>query len=88
MVNLSIDQLLLELPSEHGLSRAAGERVVHEALSLLAQRLAQSPPVHAGMECQMGQLNLDGLTLESLQGPRGAAMLCDALYARLMEALQ
>lgn len=88
MVNLSIDQLFLELPSAHGLSHAAGQRLVHEALSLLAERLAQTPSVHGSMECQMDKLNLEGLTLESLQGPQGPATLCDALYARLMEALQ
>jgi len=88
MVNLYIEQLLLELPSTSGLSQAAGQRVVNEALSLLAQRLSDLPPGHLGGECQIEQLQIEELDLEFLQGPQGPAILCEALYTRLMEALQ
>lgn len=88
MVNLHIEQLLLELPSSTASSRSASEQIVREALTLLAQRLAQAPPRSMGQQCQIDRLHLDGVALESLQGPQAPAVLCDVLYARLMEALQ
>ncbi|MBN1203769.1 MAG: hypothetical protein JXB05_02450 [Myxococcaceae bacterium] len=82
-LELRVEEVVLEAPGIP--SEVDVQRLIQEALELLAERLRRTPP---SRDRRVERLSVDDFSMEVLSGERGAEALADALHTRLMGAGQ